>query len=73
MHILVAVPDVGGLLQEIVEELYLRVYSRLPSADEKKVASAIFKNEKGEPTDRQKAIEDLMWALLNTPEFALNH
>jgi hypothetical protein len=56
----------------IVEEMYLAVYSRLPSADEKKLASAIFKNEKGEPTDRQKATEDLMWALLNTPEFVLN-
>lgn len=58
---------------EIVEELYLMIYSRLPSADEKKVAAAIFKNEKGEPVERQKAVEDLMWALLNTPEFVLNH
>ncbi|MGB0582919.1 MAG: DUF1553 domain-containing protein, partial [Limisphaerales bacterium] len=59
--------------EEIVVELYLMIYSRLPSAEEKKVAASVFKNEKGEATDRQKAVEDLMWALLNTPEFALNH
>ena len=57
---------------EIVEEIYLTVYSRMPSAAEKQVAEAIFKNEKGEPVDRQKVTEDLMWALLNTPEFVLN-
>jgi len=58
---------------QIVEELYLLIYSRLPSAEEQKVATAAFKDDKGQPAERQKAIEDLMWALLNTPEFVLNH
>jgi hypothetical protein len=51
---------------EIVEELYLLVYSRLPDADEKRVCLAVFA-EQG--VSRRQAVEDLMWALLNTPEF----
>ena len=52
--------------QEIVEELYLLVYSRFPSDDEMKVAVQILQQE---GTPRRQAIEDIMWALLNTPEF----
>ena len=51
---------------EIVEELYLAVYSRKPEGDERMVASSVFQN-KG--TSRRHATEDLLWALLNTPEF----
>lgn len=51
---------------EIVEELYLLVYSRLPDAAEREIGRQLFA-EKG--TSRRQAAEDLMWALLNTPEF----
>ena len=50
----------------IVEELYLRAYCRSPSLPE--VATALeFFAESGD--DRRRAAEDLLWALLNTPEF----
>jgi hypothetical protein len=53
-------------VREIVEELYLLVYSRLPGEDEHKVGERVF----GRPNvSRRQATEDLMWALLNTPEF----
>jgi hypothetical protein len=52
--------------ERIVEELYLLVYSRLPEAEEREIGSKLFA-EKG--TTRRQATEDLMWALLNTPEF----
>ena len=52
--------------EKIVEELYLLVYSRLPEAAEREIGSRLFA-EKG--TTRRQAAEDLMWALLNTPEF----
>ncbi len=58
---------------EIVEEIYLLAYARLPSPEEKNIATALFGDEKAEPADRKKAAEDLIWALLNTPEFVLNH
>ncbi len=51
--------------EEIVAELYLLLYSRYPTDDEKKTCLALM--QKG-PT-RRAAIEDLMWAMINTPEF----
>lgn len=54
--------------EQIVEELYLRIYCRLPDADERRVAIELFS---ATGITRRQAIEDLMWALLNTPEFVL--
>jgi len=56
--------------EKIVEELYLATFSRLPSEDELKVAAGIFAEE---GATRQTAAEDLLWALLNSAEFVLNH
>jgi Protein of unknown function (DUF1549)/Protein of unknown function (DUF1553) len=52
--------------REIVEEIYLSVYSRPPGDDERRIAEALF-TEAG--TTRRRATEDVMWALVNTPEF----
>jgi hypothetical protein len=50
----------------IVEELYLRIYCRPPTDDERAIALTLF----DEPdTDRRKATEDLLWALINSAEF----
>ena len=51
---------------EIVEELYLLVYSRFPDQEELRIGSELFGKE---GTDRRPATEDLLWALMNTPEF----
>lgn len=50
----------------LVEELYLRTYNRFPSADEMAVAVSLYEGEK---TDRRRVTEDLLWALINSPEF----
>jgi hypothetical protein len=51
---------------QIVEEIYLLVYSRLPDDAEREIGRNLF----AEPDmTRRRATEDLMWALLNTPEF----
>ncbi|MBC8245646.1 MAG: DUF1553 domain-containing protein [Verrucomicrobia bacterium] len=55
---------------EVVDELYLSVYSRWPSADERAVAAAAFATEGAK---RQEVVEDLLWALLNSAEFVFNH
>ena len=55
----------GDPNEKIVEEAYLLVYSRLPRDDERQAALEFL--TKGEP--RRRAVEDLFWALLNTPEF----
>jgi hypothetical protein len=52
--------------EKIIEELYLWVYSRLPDEEEQRIGQQLFA-EKG--ASRKQAAEDLLWALLNTPEF----
>jgi hypothetical protein len=56
--------------EQIVEEMYLTVYSRLPTPEESKTAQAAFTREKA---TRRTTIEDLLWVLLNSPEFIFNH
>lgn len=53
-----------------IETLYLRTISRRPTAQELKTALALVQ-VRGSP--RQEAFEDLLWALLNSTEFVLNH
>ncbi|MEX2172959.1 MAG: DUF1549 domain-containing protein [Pirellulaceae bacterium] len=50
----------------IVEELYLLVYSRLPDEAEREIGRSLFAEA---DMSRRRAAEDLLWALLNTPEF----
>ena len=50
---------------EIVEELYLRVYSRHPTDEERKARVDWFLSVES----RRHATEDLLWALLNSAEF----
>lgn len=52
--------------EQIVEELYLSLYARRPTTSELNDAVVLF----SEPdTNRRRVIEDLMWAMINTPEF----
>jgi len=50
--------------EKIVEEAYLLVYGRFPTQEELQKAAAIIPDK-----ERRGAVEDLFWALLNTPEF----
>lgn len=54
----------------LVDELYLTVLSRLPTADEK---SASMKYLQDHESTRRPAAEDLTWSLLNSLEFVFNH
>jgi Protein of unknown function (DUF1549)/Protein of unknown function (DUF1553)/Bacterial Ig-like domain len=56
----------GKSNEEIVEELYLLTYCRLPTDEERSTVLDIFEPGTG---SRREAVEDLLWALLNTPEF----
>lgn len=56
--------------EEITTELYLATLSRPPTDTERTVASAAFT---APGATRQTAAEDVFWALLNSPEFVLNH
>lgn len=52
--------------EAIVDELYLMVYARFPQEEERRIALGVFGDEQ---RTRRHATEDLLWALVNTPEF----
>ena len=54
---------------EVISQAYLRTLSRLPSADERTAASEYLASA-AQPAD---GVKDLVWALINTKEFMLNH
>jgi hypothetical protein len=55
---------------QIVEELYLATYSRSPTSEERAATAPLIV---GTGADRRQAVEDLLWALLNTPEFVFKN
>lgn len=56
--------------REIIDELYLGTLSRFPTDAERSLMLNVF-TEAGD--DRQGAVEDVLWALLNTRGFVYNH
>ena len=55
---------------EIAEEVFLVALNRRPTANETKEITAYFEKKKD---DRAGAVQDLLWAVLNTAEFLFNH
>ena len=54
---------------EILDEMYLRCLARTPTdAETTALKATIVENE-----NRQQALEDIFWALLNSREFVFNH
>jgi hypothetical protein len=53
----------------IVDELFLATLSRLPDEGEKAIAL----DRVSAAVDREKGLTDVLWALVNTREFILNH
>lgn len=59
--------------REIVTELYLACYGRFPLEEELVLAIAPFGEDPSDQARRQQAVEDVLWALLNSAEFVFNH
>ena len=55
---------------QIVQELYLASFARLPTEEEAKIAAKVFSMP---DATRQTATEDVLWSLLNSAEFVFNH
>jgi hypothetical protein len=53
----------------LTEELYLRAYTRLPIEAERKLVAELLAEAKDDPKARRQVIEDLLWAIINSPEF----
>ncbi len=52
-------------IEKTVEDIFLLVYGRTPTSSELATTLELL----ADPTTRRARIEDLFWALLNTPEF----
>lgn len=53
----------------IIEDLYLRCFSRKPTREEQAALCSIVASS----GDQQKALEDVFWGILNSREFLFNH
>lgn len=54
---------------EIIDELFLRCFGRMPTERERIETLVTVLDT----TDTRQALEDVFWALLNSPEFIFNH
>jgi hypothetical protein len=55
--------------EAIIEEFYLSTLSRLPTREEASSAAQYVATS----SSRQEGLEDVLWTLLNLPEFVFNH
>ncbi|HZZ79194.1 MAG TPA: DUF1549 domain-containing protein [Gemmataceae bacterium] len=55
--------------EQALEELFLATLSRMPTAKDRQTFAA----HRQRVGSRREALVDTMWALINTPEFILNH
>jgi hypothetical protein len=59
----------GKTDDQILDELFLATLTRYPRAADRE----LFREYRGSAADRASAFADVLWALLNTREFILNH
>jgi hypothetical protein len=62
--------DVGAPPAQALDRLYLRILSRRPSPDESKL---MLKYLEQSGAERRQLYAEIVWALLNSSEFSLNH
>jgi hypothetical protein len=59
----------GGTPTAVIDELFVRCYGRMPTERERLETLVTVLDA----PDKRQALEDVFWALLNSPEFIFNH
>ena len=59
--------------KEIVDEIYLGALSRFPTVEEQVTLLKFLEPFATKPSERQQAIEDVLWTVLNAKEFMFTH
>jgi len=59
----------GRAPEQVIEDLYLRCFSRKPTSDELTKLKTFFK----EGSNPEQVLDDIFWSLLNAKEFVFNH
>ncbi|MCH2212803.1 MAG: DUF1549 and DUF1553 domain-containing protein [Fuerstiella sp.] len=60
----------GVSASELAETLYRMIYARGPTYEETQLVIDVLSEEN---VDRRRSVEDLMWAMINTPEFVFQN
>jgi hypothetical protein len=57
-------------VDEAIDRLYLTLFARRPSDDERRVARSFFSDgENAQPQLKPAALEDFLWSMLLHPDF----
>ena len=59
--------------QQIIATIYERAFARLPRPTERGRIAAFIASERSAGRSRRRALENVLWAVLNSKEFQLNH
>jgi mono/diheme cytochrome c family protein len=63
----------GKTPEQVIEEIYLRSFSRKPTAEETKQLIAQVASVGEDKAQRELVLNDVFWAVLNSKEFMFNH
>ena len=63
----------GSSDAEIAAEIYERAYSRAPTVQERETLARFLSDEAATGRGRRRALENVLWAVLNSKEFQLNY
>lgn len=58
---------------EIIEELYLSIFSRMPTKSELDYGTKLLQSASGDSALYRTRIEDLLWAMINSPECVIQN
>lgn len=63
----------GKKPEQIIDEIYIRCFSRKPTAEEMKQLMGQYKSVGDDAKQQEMVLNDVFWAVLNSKEFMFNH